>query len=55
MSAMSDTREFREYYGRLVDDELARIALTGNLRPEAQDALNVGLDKRGLSDLSEVQ
>jgi hypothetical protein len=46
---------FREYYGHLADDELARIALTDELVPEAQQALKEELQKRGLTDLSEYK
>jgi hypothetical protein len=47
---------FREYYGHLADDELARIALrTDELIPEALQALKEELQKRGLADLSECK
>jgi hypothetical protein len=47
--------QFREYYGHLADDELARIALTDELVPEARQALKEELQKRGLTDLSEYK
>ena len=46
---------FREYYGHLADDELARIALTDQLVPAAQEALQEELQKRGLTDLSDYK
>ena len=45
--------QFGELYRRFADDELARLALTYNLAPEAQEALTIELRKRGLTDLSE--
>ena len=38
-----------------MDDELARVALEGNLVPEAREALTIELHKRGLTDLSEYE
>lgn len=52
---MQDRPQFAEVYSRLADDELARVALSGNLVPEAQEALTVELDKRGLADLSQYK
>jgi hypothetical protein len=52
---MYDRQRFADLYGRLADDELARIALSNNLVPEAQEALTVELQKRGLNDLSEYK
>jgi hypothetical protein len=52
---MSDRQQFREYYGRLADDELARIALSNHLVPEAQEALTDEMQKRGLTDLTEYK
>ncbi|HEV2471408.1 MAG TPA: hypothetical protein VGS41_02005, partial [Chthonomonadales bacterium] len=39
----------------MADDELARVALSGHLVPEAQEALTVELEKRGLTDLSQYK
>jgi hypothetical protein len=39
----------------LADDELARIALTDELVPEAQEKLEEGLQTRGLTDLWEYK
>jgi hypothetical protein len=47
--------KFREYYCHLADDELARIALTDDLVPEARHALSEELQKRGLTDLSDYK
>lgn len=52
---MANKGQFLEYYSRLADDELARIALQDQLVPEAQDAITDELQKRGLSDLSEYK
>jgi len=52
---MFDKWQFGEYYGRLADDELARIALSNHLVPDAQEAIAVELQKRGLTDLSEYK
>jgi hypothetical protein len=49
---MYDRLQFAEVYSRLADDELARIALSNHLVPEAQEALTVEIQKRGL-DLNE--
>jgi hypothetical protein len=54
-TTMSDKWQFREYYGRLADDELARIALLDHLVPEAQETLTDELQKRGLTDPSEYK
>ena len=52
---MSDKSQFREYYSGLADDELARIALSNHLVPEAQELLTDELQKRGLTDLREYK
>jgi hypothetical protein len=52
---MPDKSQFRDYYSRLADDEVARIALTNYLLPEAQEALADELQKRGLTDLTEYK
>jgi hypothetical protein len=52
---MHDRLRFAEVYGRLADDELARIALSGNLVPDAEEALTVELQKRGIADLSQYK
>ena len=52
---MHDKPQFAEVYGRLADDELARVALGGNLVSEAQEALTAELEKRGLTDLSQYK
>jgi hypothetical protein len=52
---MSDPLRFNGVYRRLMDDELARVALEGNLVPEAREALTIELQKRGLTDLSEYE
>lgn len=52
---MQDSLRFAEVYSRLADDELARVALSGHLVPEAQEALTVELEKRGLTDLSQYK
>jgi hypothetical protein len=49
---MSDRQQFHEHYRQLTDDELARIALAGDLVPEADEALRFELSRRGLIDLS---
>lgn len=48
-------QRFAEVYSRLADDELARAALAGHLVPEAKEALDAELQKRGLNDLSEYK
>lgn len=55
MSAMNDKPQFAARYSRLADDELARIALSDFLLPEAHEALRNELLKRGLTDLSEYK
>ena len=50
-----DRQQFADFYSRVADDELARIALSNHLIPEAQEALTVELQKRGLTDLSEYK
>lgn len=52
---MHDRPRFAEVYSRLADDELAHVALSGHLVPEAQEALTVELQKRGLVDLSQYK
>ena len=52
---MHDSLRFAEVYSRLADDELARVALSGHLVPEAQEAPTVELEKRGLTDLSQYK
>jgi hypothetical protein len=52
---MYDRLQFADFYSRLADDELARVALSNHLVPEAQEALTVELQKRGLTDLSEYK
>lgn len=52
---MQDRLRFAEVYRRLADDELARVALSGHLVPEAQEALAVELEKRGLTNLSQYK
>ena len=52
MAGPIDNLRFAEYYTRLADDELARIALENHLVSEAQDALTDELRKRGLTDLT---
>jgi hypothetical protein len=49
---MNDRLQFGEVYSRLANDDLARIALANHLVPEAQEALTVELQRRGLVDLS---
>lgn len=51
-SPFTDGLRFRDRYSQLPDDELARIALSGQLVPEAREALTAELQKRGISDLS---
>ena len=48
-------QRFAEVYSRLADDELARVALADHLVPEAKEALDAELQKRGLNDLSEYK
>lgn len=50
-----DRLRLSEHYHQLADDELARIALSGNLMPEAQEALAIELRERGMTDLSEYK
>jgi hypothetical protein len=52
---MQDRLRFAEVYSRLADDELARVALGGNLVSEAQEALTAELEKRGLTDLGQYK
>jgi hypothetical protein len=52
---MSDNSRFGAYYERAADDELARIALSDELLPEARQELNAELAKRRLTDLSEYK
>jgi hypothetical protein len=52
---MPDRSQFSDYYSRLADDQLARIALSNHLVPEAQEALNEEMQKRGLTDLTEYK
>jgi len=52
---MNDKPQFAARYSRLADDELARIALSDELLPEAHEALSNELEKRGLTDLSEYK
>jgi len=46
---MYDRQQFAEVYSRLADDELARVARSNHLVPEAQEALTVEIQKRGLN------
>lgn len=52
---MQDRLQFAETYSRLADDELARLALSNQLVPEAQEALTLELQKRGLTNLHEYK
>lgn len=52
---MNDKLKFAEVYRGLADDELARLALSNQLVPEAQEALTVELEKRRITDLSEYK
>jgi hypothetical protein len=52
---MDDELRFANTYRGLADDELARIALSNNLLPEAQEALTSEMQRRGLTDLSEYK
>jgi hypothetical protein len=52
---MNDRLKFAEVYSGLADDELARLALSDHLVPEAQEALTVELEKRRIADLSEYK
>ena len=52
---MTTPAEFREYYSQLRDDDLAYIALSKDLVPEAREAMTVELHKRGLTDLREYK
>jgi hypothetical protein len=54
-TTMNDTLRFAEVYRRLADDELARVALSNHLVPEAQEAVKAELQRRGLNDLSEYK
>jgi hypothetical protein len=49
---MPDRQQLQEYYRGLPDDDLARIALTAELTPEARDVIGTELQGRGLKDLS---
>jgi IS5 family transposase len=49
---MSTYAQFQEHYRRLNDDELAHIALTRELVPDAAAALSAELATRGITDLS---
>lgn len=49
---MPDTQQLQEYYRGLSDDDLARIALTAELTPEAREIIAQELKGRGLTDLS---
>lgn len=52
---LSEQQRFRDYYRSLDDHDLARLALTEDLVPEARAAVNEELAVRGLSDLSQFK
>jgi len=49
---MQDREHFAQRYTQLSDDELAELALHGELLSEAQEVLAAELEKRGIKDLS---
>jgi hypothetical protein len=49
---MPTKQQLQEHYQRLSNDDLARIALTAELTPEAREIISQELHTRGLTDLS---